>query len=342
MCYAGARNETAKQLKDLLHVSNLSDEQIMELNHKYLSNINQNLGSDVIINTANKIYPNVGFEIKKDFLDLIAKHFHSDVQQVNYSKPAESANTINQWVAEKTKDKIKNLISPDALNDLTRMVLVNAIYFKGNWLNKFNSNHTEKKDFHAIDGKTAPVDMMHMSGKKYLFIWHPGGLAADSCTFPYVGEKIAMTVILPEEGKSLDEIEAGLTPEVLNTIYTCDFPHEKVNVQLPKFKLEHKTELSGTFKEMGVNLPFDQARADFTGINSDPTGLYISKVVHQAVVEVNEEGTEAAAATGVIMMTRMAILDQPRDFICNRPFIFVIHERTHNTTLFMGKYVKPE
>lgn len=168
------------------------------------------------------------------------------------------------------------------------------------------------------------------------------GLAAESCTFPYVGEKIALTVILPEQGHTLDEIEAGLTPEVLNAIYTCDFPQEKVNVQLPKFKLEHKTELSQHFKEMGVNLPFDQARADFSGINTSPTGLYISKIVHQAVVEVNEEGTEAAAATGVIMMTRMAVLDQPRDFICDRPFLFVIHERNHNTTLFIGKYVKPE
>ena len=151
-----------------------------------------------------------------------------------------------------------------------------------------------------------------------------------------------MTVILPEVGKSLDEIENGLTAETLNAIYTNDLPHEKVNLQLPKFKLEYKTELSNSFKEMGANLPFDNARADFTGINDSPQGLYISKVVHQAVVEVNEEGTEAAAATGVIMMTRMAIMDLPRDFICNRPFIFIIHEKTHNTTLFIGKYVKPQ
>jgi len=130
MCYAGAKNETAQQLKDLLVVSKLSDTEILDLNNKYLSNINENLGSDVTINTANKIYPNVGFEVKKDFLDLIAKNFHSDVQQLNYSQPGESAATINKWVAEKTHDKIKNLISPDSLNDLTRLVLINAIYSK--------------------------------------------------------------------------------------------------------------------------------------------------------------------------------------------------------------------
>lgn len=151
-----------------------------------------------------------------------------------------------------------------------------------------------------------------------------------------------MTIILPEEGHTLDEIENGLNADLLNTIYTCDYPQEKVNLQVPKFKLEHKTELSNHFKEMGAHLPFDDRQADFTGINENPQGLYISKVVHQAVVEVNEEGTEAAAATGVIMMTRMAIIDEPRDFICNRPFIFVIHEKTHNTTLFIGKYAKPQ
>lgn len=167
------------------------------------------------------------------------------------------------------------------------------------------------------------------------------GLDFSTCTFPYVGNKVAMTVILPEPDHKLDEIESKLTPEVLHMIYTGS-TEEKMNICIPKFKLEHKTELSGHLKEMGAALAFDQARADFSGINSDPSGLFISKVVHQAVVEVNEEGTEAAAATGVIMMTRMAPMDEPRDFYCDRPFLFVIHEKTHNTTLFMGKYVKPQ
>lgn len=175
MCYAGAKNETAQQLKDLLSLSSLSDEQILELNQKYLTNVNNNLGSDVIINTANKIYPNVGFDVKQTFLDVVAKHFHGEVQQLNYSNAGESAATINKWVAEKTREKIKDLVSADSLNDLTRLVLVNAIYFKGNWLNKFDSKLTEKKDFTDIDGKVSKVDMMHMNGKKHLFIWHPAG-----------------------------------------------------------------------------------------------------------------------------------------------------------------------
>lgn len=175
MCLVGARNETSQQLKDLLHVSKLSDEEIIAINSKYVTNINQNLGSNVIINTANKIYPQAGYEVKKDFLDVIAKSFHSGVQELDYSRASDAAQTINKWVAEQTHDKIKNLISPDALNALTRMVLVNAIYFKGNWLYKFDAAKTIKRDFHAINGTTSQVDMMHMSGKKFLFYWHPGG-----------------------------------------------------------------------------------------------------------------------------------------------------------------------
>lgn len=149
-----------------------------------------------------------------------------------------------------------------------------------------------------------------------------------------------MAVILPEEGKSLDETEAKLTPETIGSMFSTYTQPRLVNVQLPKFKLEHKEELSKPFIEMGAPIPFDMKKADFSGIGPE---LFISAIVHQAVVEVNEEGTEAAAATAVIMMTRCAPAPAPKpiDFICNRPFMFIIYEQNHGTVLFMGKYVKP-
>lgn len=149
-----------------------------------------------------------------------------------------------------------------------------------------------------------------------------------------------MAVILPEEGKTLNEVESKLTPEILNSMLSTYTQPRQVNVQLPKFKLEHKEELSEPFKKMGCPLPFDQNKADFTGIGPE---LYISAILHQAVVEVNEEGTEAAAATAVIMMTRCAAVppQRPIDFICDRPFMFVIYEQNHGSILFIGKYVKP-
>lgn len=175
MCYFGAKNETAQQLRDLLCFTGLTDAQILELNETFISNINENLGGkqDVVISTANKIYQKN--EAGREFLDKVTKHFRSSVQQLDFSQSAAAAQTINKWIAEQTHNKITNLISPSNLNDLTRMVLVNAIYFKGNWLTKFDAKATLKKDFNGIDGKTSQVDMMHLNGKKFPYISNPGG-----------------------------------------------------------------------------------------------------------------------------------------------------------------------
>jgi serpin B len=151
-----------------------------------------------------------------------------------------------------------------------------------------------------------------------------------------------MTIILPHDGHKLEAFEKQLSDQVLHEILTADAPSEKIRLELPRFKLEYKKELNDNLKALGATLPFDENQADFSGIADEPNGLYISKVVHQAVVEVNEEGTEAAAATGVVMMTRCAMVDEPIDFICNKPFLFVIHEKVNNNVLFYGKYSKPQ
>lgn len=339
MCHTGARNETAAQLKTLLGLEKLTDEQILDLNNKYLTNVNSGFGQSVQISTANKIYPQHGFELKADFVQSLAKHFQSECQQLDYKNPEQAAKTINDWVAGQTKDKIKDLISPDALSALTRLILVNAIYFKGDWEQKFDKALTVKKDFHLADGSTKQVDMMHITDKKFKFLWHPSALEFTTCELPYVGNKIAMTIILPEPGVKLEDIESKLTPELLKDIMEVDIGKEKIIMQIPKFKLEYETELSKHLIEMGASLPFDQAQADFSGM-SEPSQLHISKVLHKAVVELNEEGTEAAAATAAIMT--FCALTEDREFIADRPFLFMIFEKTHNTILFLGKYSKPQ
>lgn len=177
MCYFGARNETAQQLKDVLELSNLSDAQILQLQQSLISNINENLGGEnqVVISTANKIYPSVT-PADPGFLDIVTKNFKSEVEKISYANASQAAETINKWVAGKTGDKIRNLISPDALDDLTKMVLVNAIYFKGEWLKWFDPEDTKKRDFHAIDGKTHSIDMMHFHEEFFFHQSHPEGL----------------------------------------------------------------------------------------------------------------------------------------------------------------------
>lgn len=340
MCFAGARKNTEQQLKKVLHYLNLSNEDVHKGNALLMKKLGQLPG--VTLNVANKLYPNVGFKVEKDFIEILGKHYNSEIQQVDYTKAAEAAKTINDWVALQTKDKIKDLVPESVINDLVRLILVNAIYFKGNWLNKFNKEKTRKEPFHLQDGTSKEVDMMVMLDKKFRLLISPENLKASVCRFPYEGNNLSMTIILPHEGIKINEVEASLNAELLNTILTQPVFEGKVHVYIPKFKFEKSQELSDILKEMGASDAFDEARADFTGINKDPSGLYISKVIHKAVVEVNEEGTEAAAATAVIMMTRCARIEPPpEEFKCDRPFIFLIHDNQDNTVLFLGKYSKP-
>lgn len=176
MCYVGARDETANQLKVLLNASHMREMDIIKLNKTYLSDFSrQNLSSDVEINIANKIFPKTGFKIKKEFLRIIKDFFRSDVNQLDYSnQPVESANAINRWVAEKTRNKINNIISSGDLNKETKMILINAIYFKGYWAQPFLKNNTLEREFHCIDGTNQKVKMMSLRGMK-LYISSPGG-----------------------------------------------------------------------------------------------------------------------------------------------------------------------
>lgn len=243
MCQVGARNETAQQLKKLLSVDHLSDADFLALNNDYLTTVNSGLGQNVKINTANKIYPHNKFQINKEFTDLLSKHFQSEVELVNYGDAQASANTINTWVANKTGQKIKDLIDASVLNDLTRLVLVNAIYFKGDWKTKFQPDQTTKETFYMSAESSKQVDMMKLFNKKFNYLYSPGGLSCGALELPYVGDSIAMTIILPNEGTYVEEIEKKLTPEILHEILTGFLPTETVNLQLPKFKLEYKQEV---------------------------------------------------------------------------------------------------
>jgi serpin B len=340
----GARNKTADELKALVGLSGLNDQEILQLNKKHLDAVNSKLAGDVTIKSANKLFPNTGYLIEPDFTEILSKNFKSEVQQVDFNMNTEAAHTINEWVANETNDKIKDLIPADSLNSMTRLVLVNAIYFKGNWLQKFDLGLTRKQDFHLANGSTKQVEMMELNGKKFHYLWHPSGLEANALELPYVGDKVAMTILLPEKETKLINIESALTSEILDSIITMSTTGQapqEVNLLFPKFKFDFKQELSDPFKQMGTTLPFDESLADFTGINSDPTHrLHISKIFHQAFVEVNEEGTEAAAATGIQISTCCFV--PPQEFLCDRPFIFLIHEKINNTILFIGKYNKPE
>ena len=243
MCYVGARANTSKQLKELLNFESLNDHEILKLSEDLLNIVNTKLGTDVRLNVCNKIYLNVGFGVKKDFLDNITNIFHAEVQQVDYSDPVKSSQTINDWVASKTNNKIQNLISPDSINALVRLILVNAIYFKGNWLDKFDAQNTSPEDFNLADGSKVKVNTMKLHGKYFNVMYDIEGLDATFCKIPYAGEKISMTIILPNEGVSLNDVEKQMNSKMIHDVLGRKFYREKVNVHLPKFKMEYEIEV---------------------------------------------------------------------------------------------------
>lgn len=188
MVLAGANTETADQLKNALSLSDLTTEQIFDMNRDYLSNLDKSLSEDVALNIANKIFQQDKFNLLDTFVNNLKSHFRSGSQSVNFAESAKSAKIINDWVEEETNKKVKNLISPDVLNDLTRLVLINAIYFKAKWSYQFKREDTQKDDFFLKDGKAVKVDMMKLTGKKFRFKINPGGLKARSCELPYAGK----------------------------------------------------------------------------------------------------------------------------------------------------------
>lgn len=309
MCLTGANGETEKQLKDLLHLSNKTNDEILKMTTELVTSVNTHLGKGVALNTANKIYPNKGFDLEKNFVDTISKNFQSEVEQVDYSNAAVSSKTINDWVLAKTNNKIKDLIPASSIDNLTRLILVNAIYFKGNWLEKFDPKNTTKEDFNCADGSKVKVEMMKMNGKKFKILDNVLDISGMVCRFPYGGETVSMTIILPNENVKLEVVEKELSAAKLQELFEIEIGKEPVNVSIPKFKLEFESEvkflksffyfftqfdkrlffikMSSHFKELGATNAFDQIKADFSGINANPDGLHISKVFHKAVVEGN-------------------------------------------------------
>lgn len=339
MAYAGSRAQTATQLKQLLNLNEqLTNDQIFKTNGEYFRVLAEIRGQ-VELNVANKIFIANDFQLLEEFSKILADSFKSSVQTLDYSRGLEAARAINSFVEKQTVNKIKNLVSPSDLDSLTKLVLVNAIYFKGNWKHQFEKCQTHKDEFYIRNGSTKETEYMSLANKMFQFSNNPEGLKADVCQFLYEGDQVAMTVILPNEGVYIEEVEKQLSADLLRNVLEKPTIETKVLVYLPKFKLEFKTELADALIKLGAPDAFDSMKADFSGI-SDSSDLFISKVIHQAVVEVNEEGTEAAAATSVIMQKRCMVMVE--EFRCNRPFIFLIHEKKSNGILFIGKFMKPE
>lgn len=334
MTYAGARDNTAKQMAETLRFS-LEQQQLHSAFAKLESNLNavQKKGN-IQLNVANSLWPQKDYPFLKEYLALIKECYGVLITPVDYKTAREAASKlINQWVEEKTKNKIRDLIQPGVLDVLTRLVLVNAIYFKGNWASQFEEKLTENAPFRLLSGETIQVPTMSQKQKF--------GYAEDQSLqileLPYIGNDISMLVILPKQVDGLAELEKSLTVESLRK-WTTHLREQEVMVFLPKFKMTSQFRLDKALISMGMSEAFDMNKANFSGMDGNPNWLYIAAAIHKAFVDVNEEGTEAAAATAVVAKPLSA---PPLTFRADHPFIFLIRENLTGSILFLGRVVDP-
>jgi serpin B len=335
MTYAGARECTSTQMAEALHFTEEPD-QFHGVMGELIAGINAvQKESDVELSVANAIWAQKGYQFLEDFLRIVQQSYQAELNQVDFSAAAEaSRQTINTWVEQQTNQKIKDLLPPGVLNALTRMVLVNAIYFKGFWDHPFKPRDTREMEFWLSTGTTVKVPMMH---QKHRFgYWENDWLQV--LEMPYKDESLSLIVLLPKEKTGITDLEQKLNFENMTT-WQDRLRKRKIIVFFPKFKIESQFSLGQILSAMGMPDAFDPERADFSAMVGKKE-LYISAVIHKAFVEVNEEGTEAAAATGVVVGVT-SIAPSPPTFKADHPFVFFIRDNASQSILFCGRVLNP-
>lgn len=347
MTYGGARNETAGQMADTLHFM-LPEESLhpaFNALSQYLEFLAQPPTSlqptptgeppkGLQLDIANSIWGQKGFDFEQAYLDLLAQNYGAGLRLVDFSSDPETARQqINDWVSQQTQEKIQDLFPQGTIDAYTRLALVNAIYFKASWMEAFNPDNTKPGTFTLKDGSQVSVPMMssEKAAKSYA-----RGTDYQVVGLPYLGGQSMMVILLPDDGK-FDQVEASLDDQQLNAILNS-LQGTAVNLSMPKFKIESQFSLPETLAAMGMPTAFDAKQADFSGMDGR-RDLYISQVMHKAFVDVDESGTEAAAATGVAMS--VTAVQETTTVNVDRPFLFFLYEPTHGTILFAGRVLNP-
>jgi serpin B len=336
MAYAGARGETASEMAKTLHFT-LPPAELHPAMGALLRDLNAPQ-EGYQLSVANALWAQHGYSFLDAFLKLLKTDYGAGLNQVDFEGASETARlTINHWVEQKTQDKIKDLLQPGSLKPDTRLVLTNAIYFKGDWQTQFDKTLTKDEDFHLSPAQTKTAPLMHRTGG---FNYFNGG-SFQVLEIPYKGKDLSMVLLLPNEIGGLSSLEQSLTESNAQQWLRELAPVSKVIVTLPKFKMTRQFELGATLGAMGMPAAFSGG-ADFSGMTGK-RDFSISEVIHKAYVDVNEEGTEAAAATAITMRAlAMRAPDQPPPvFRADHPFVFLIRDNRSESILFMGRVTDP-
>jgi len=361
MTYAGARGDTSSRMAGALHVSipparfhaafaeiwaglegpgpavpkALSEAEMAfqrELQRRHPALAKPSAGPGLA--AANALWGQAGLPLRKEFLDLVERYYNDGFRQIDFNQPGSGA-VINRWVEEKTMGRIRDLVPRDAGSN-TGLVLTSAVYFKDRWSHPFDPFFTVEKPFHTEGGRTVKAPMMRLERKLRIF----EDDSVQVLEMPYAGDRFSMVIILPREGVALEAVERSFTTQGLGQ-WLARLSLEEVSVEIPKFKTTRSLDLKDTLDRLGMKDAFTEA-ADFSGM-TDKARLCLSAAVHRAFVEVNEEGTEAAAATAVEMVAtaRQSDYKDIKTFVADHPFIFMIRDRRSGSIIFTGRLADP-
>lgn len=339
MVYEGARGETADEIRSVFHLP--EDDTTRRSSVAAIYNRLNPKNASYQLKTANALWVQNDHPIHSDYTDILANYYGGKATNLDFVNATESARqTINSWVEDQTNNKIKNLFRKGTILPATRLVLTNAIYFKGTWADQFKKEDTYDDDFHVTDDKTTTAHMMQRTGEDAKYNYDENDIA-QVLELPYEGDDLSMLVVLPKEN-DLKKIEDTLSLETLDG-WRSALREQRVDVYIPKFTFSSKYTLNDNLSNLGMPLAFTAPTptggADLTGI-TDERELFIGLVVHQAFIDVNEEGTEAAAATGISLLPTSMPIDIPV-FRADHPFIFIIQEKKSGHILFMGRVIDP-
>ncbi len=332
MAYNGAEGETGRAMAKAMSLEGMDKETLNQAVVDLRQSL-QNIDPKVELTIASSLWARMGVTFKQSFLDTSRRTFGAQVSVLDFADPT-APEAINRWVDASTKGKIKKMV--DKIPDNTVMFLLNAIYFNGKWQKPFDKELTQPKPFHLANGEQKPVPMMRQSGSfRYL-----KGANFQMVSLPYGGGRMSMVVVLPDEGVSLSDWLESLDSRSW-TEWTSSLRMSEGDLEMPRFKMDYDKTLNDALKSLGMGVAFTE-EADFTGMR-EQRDLYLQKVHHKAVVEVNEEGTEAAAVTSVqVGVTSVAPPRERFRMIVDRPFFFAIRDGNTGVVLFMGAVYEPQ
>lgn len=336
MTYAGANGKTKEEMRQVFEFPELDN--LMHTAFEWLFKDLDYRGTqgNYQLSLANRLWPQKKYKFLQSYFDLMAEHYGVDFKYLDYINETEKSRvTINDWVEEKTQGKIKDLLKPGIIKKITRLVLVNAIYFKGNWQTQFKKSNTHQAPFYKLDNSTVSVPMMHVQGS-FEYGQHDGW---KILRLPYKNKELSMIVMMPTSPASFQEKEKSLNAATIDT-WLNKLSKSNIKVWLPKWKMTFPLQMNDVLKEMGMPLAFS-GLADFSGMTGHK-GLYIGAVVHKAFLEVNEVGSEAAAATAVVMNRKSTSVGGDNlQFRVDRPFWLLIRDDTTQSILFSGRVLNP-